>query len=197
MVKKKSLMTAGDYKKDLPPNRYEILNYCKQLKTPRDKALLAFIYLTGCRIEEVVKYKTKGTIMGRPIKKEQVSIRDSVIEVHNVRVLKRRGRAYKTIPIIRNDIEKPFINILLDYLKTLSDDDYLFNMTRERAWQILNEIDIFPHLLRHCRATHLITDYDFSTIQLQRFIGWKKLDSASDYLHLSTKDLIKKMEERK
>jgi integrase len=197
MEKDKYKMLGHAYKKEVPPTRPEILGALCQLPVLRDRALLSFLYLTGCRISEVVRYKHRSKDWkGEPIKKDQVEIQSDFIIIHNVRVLKTRKEIrFKKVPIRVNSLEHPFINQFLEYFNKISDPNaYLFDITRQRAFQILKTVGIFPHLLRHTRVTHLISDYDFSVPQLQKFFGWIKWDSAGEYAHLDIRDIMKKLE---
>jgi len=184
-------------------DRYEIINKINRTKNKRDAALIATLYLTGCRIEELLKYKHyKLDIKGKPVKKEQIEIRGDEIIFRNIRCLKltrnRNGvkshRAQvRNIPIVFNQLEKPLIRYLMDYIKGLNPEDPLFNITRWRAYQILSEIGLYPHLLRHARLTHLAVDYDFGEAQLRHFTGWSTSNTAKHYTHLRISDLINKM----
>lgn len=96
--------------------RYELLDKIKKLdtfNTVRDQSLISFLYLTACRIEEVVRYvietspqrtyrDSKGNLKeapildpilaGNPIMKKEIEFRDdNVMLVHNVRILKRNN----------------------------------------------------------------------------------------------------------
>ena len=130
----------------------------------RDKALVAFVYLTGARISEILgtikcssKYKksdiSKGTpykireplkreeYKVEPLKKESVEVNfeDDIIRVYNVICLKRKfENIRRTIPIIISQ-ERPFVDIFLKYYNTLEDGQPLFKINRQRAWQIMNK----------------------------------------------------------
>jgi len=203
-----------DKYKELPQmERYEILDKIKQLKSLRNQALVCFLYLTGCRVEEVVKFiKEKNphrivkrddqwvkapienrSLIGLPIQKKQIEIEDDNLTIRNVRCLKRKTMVRRSIPILFKDKEMSFINILQSYLNGLQEDDYLFPITRTRAYQILSKIGLFPHYLRHIRMTHLVVDYNFSSGHLKKFTGWSDSKTADDYVHLSVDDLLDKM----
>jgi len=130
----------------------------------RDKALVAFIYMTGCRISEILgtmKVSNKYTIEDiknkvpykervplkkeeykvEPIRKENIEINegDDIIRIYNVMCLKRKFENHRrTIPIIISQ-EKEFVDIFIRHYKLLSDGDALFSINRQRAWQIINK----------------------------------------------------------
>lgn len=211
--------------KELPIlKRYELIDKIRQLQTnniTRDQALVCFLYLTGCRIEEVVRfikeknpnrqvvqktnengmvrsYKVNKPILertteGHPIRKKQVEIHQDTIMVYGVRSLKRKKSLLRNIPIIRNDRESWFIDTFLTHLNRLEDDDYLFDITRIRAYQILKEIGLFCHYLRHIRLSHLAMDYDFNNQEIKQFTGWTSSRPADTYVSLNVTHLTDKM----
>jgi len=161
----------------------------------RDRALVSFLFITGCRIEEVVKFKDKEKNWHSPIKKIQLEMQEGFFQISTVRILKARKKQWKTIPIVpMDDDERYFMNVFLTYYHTIKDPmTPLFNMTRQRAYQILSKVGLFPHLLRHSRCTILITKFGFDSYDLQRFIGWTSILSSQPYVHLSVRDLVRKM----
>ncbi len=189
------------YKELRPLARYELLDIIHSMKgehIERDQALVSFLYLTGCRIEEVCKYIVPNKnglniYKGFPIQKKQVTSREGVVIIQNVRCLKRKKELRRNIPIIINDLDNKFLSLLLNYVLKLQEEDYLFNIGRVRAYQILSKVGLFPHYLRHIRLTHLVTDYGFSDAHLKQFTGWSDGRPASVYTHLNVENLIKQM----
>lgn len=188
--------------------RYEILRAIKDCDNPRDSALIATLYLTGCRIEELVRYKHYDkNVSGQAIKKEQIEIADTRITIRNVRTLKltkltrvngekvkqHRGE-HRSIPILLNQLDKPFIDIFLQHITPLEANAPLFNISRVMAYLILSKVGIYPHLLRHARLTHLSQDYNFKESDLRQFTGWSTSNTAKHYVHLNVTDLFEKME---
>lgn len=198
--------------------RYEILERIDKLELDRDKAMVAFLYLTACRVSEVVRYiieknlkrqvvknrKSKDGKMldapilkreykGRSILKKQIEMRGNTLVISSVRSLKRRRYLPRAIPIIISK-ERKFVKILFDYIDPLDDEAELWPITRQRAYQILSEVGMFNHYLRHIRLTHMVTDYDFTAAELKKFVNWSSSTSADSYVHLDVKDLIAKME---
>lgn len=200
----------------------------------RDKAFASFLYLTGCRIEECVKYireiarypekereeinkktgKVKGEYIirkdkkgkeyladkrewiGEPILRGAISDFHDHILVKGVRNLKRKWNdkaKSRPVPIFKGELEMPFIKHLNNYIKKIDDPDYrLFDFTRQHAFEILKDVKINPHQLRHTRITHLCTFYPFSLFDLQNFVAWKSVRSADDYVHLTKEDILVK-----
>ena len=95
-------------------SRFELLQKINELEEERDKALVSFLYLSGCRISEVVGYYIRKTpkkfeksteklpkhgffpkkLMGIGIKRRQIEVKKGIIIVHQVRCLKRYNQIY-------------------------------------------------------------------------------------------------------
>lgn len=180
--------------------RQQLLYSISQMNGVRDKALAAFIYLTGARISEILGHKktfTDGrTLIIEPLKKENVELiaEEDLMIIHNVPCLKQRDRLpRRNIPIIITQ-ELEFLRLFMPYYNILQEGQPLFNITRQRAWQIVNkELNIYNHFLIHERCTHLVTIKNFTDIDLMRFRGWKNTTAAAVYTHLNYKDIAAKM----
>ena len=168
----------------------------------RDQALIVFCYLSGGRISELVKARKKGTRFNKyeypGVKKEQVKIEyyndKAFVILYQIPILKRRG----TIPMrnipIPFEHDKDMASILLTYVGGLKDDQALFPITRQRAWQLIRKhTGWFPHYFRHLRNTHLVTDYNFSSSHLKEFNGWASSRPADFYIHLNWKNVADRM----
>lgn len=196
--------------------RYELLERIDMLYNLRDKALVCFLYLTAARVEEVVRYvvtrnpgrtiqKSKKSAerisapiietrtRGLPIKKKQIEEYENRFIVRGVRSLKRRREYNRDIPIMDVPEDKQFIDTLCDYLNTIDEDTPLFDITRQRAYQILASVELYPHYLRHIRITHMVRELGLSGADLKQFNGWASSRMADNYTHLNLTDLINKM----
>lgn len=175
-----------------------------KIKSPRDAALAAFIYLTGARIGEILgtmkvitlKGKKPKKYMLRGLKKESIKLMadKDMILVQNVPCLKRRWHVpRRNIPIIISK-EYAMVKIFWDYYKTIEPGEPLFNITRQRSWQIINkELGMYNHFLIHERCTHLVTDRGFSDTHLKMFRGWADTKMAAVYSHLQWEDVANRM----
>ena len=153
------------------------------LKKPidyRNKAMLELLYATGMRISELLNltlssYNESGCyvkVMGK-------------------------GSKERIIPL--SDITIKYLNL---YIK-----DYLFinytgnRMSRQGFFKILNQIckeknikkEIFPHMLRHTFATHLLNNgADLRVIQ--ELLGHENISTTEIYSHISNEKIIKDYE---
>lgn len=192
--------------------RYQIIDCIKAIPNDelayRNKALIAFMYLTGCRVEECCRYtryvwdynlQKVRRVKADSLKAKQVdwNKKEGRIIVHNLRTLKNRELHYRNIPIMINSLEEPMVRYLIAYLLKLDDESLLFQISRVRAYQILSSVGLFNHWMRHVRASHLCTDYNLNSHELRQFFGWTDDRPGSVYVHLSTKNLEDKMRMRR
>lgn len=183
-------------------------------QTLRAKALFATYYLTGCRVSEITRTKTlykqkvERDKYGRPVALESwqedhdyVGVRKKEIKIDEIdgkdcliirtenRKNKYRTTKRQPIPI---DKEKVIVKYLNDYIETLDEDDVLFPFGRSNAIRIIAETTGWNiHFIRHVRATHLITLYDFNEQMLIRFMGWTDSRPAKHYMELKSASLFR------
>ena len=178
----------------------------------RNRALFAMYYLTACRVSEITKcpylrkgryeliegywkiidtWKEKHDYPG--IKKRDITF--EVIEEKECMNIRTENRKHKTktskklpIPI---SLEKDIVKFVKDYIEILQEEDILFPFWPSRATQIINKVGWNIHFIRHIRATHLVTKYDFNEQLLVKFMGWSNSMPAKNYMELKTRDLFK------
>jgi integrase len=125
----------------------------------------------------------------------------SVVNKNNRRVLlinirneKSKEIKNKEIPIPLDRVENiAFYNMLIGYLNTLEINDELFPFNYQRANDLLEETGFNPHWIRHLRATHLVTVYDFNEQELIKYMGWTDSRPARFYMQLKWSDLLNKL----
>lgn len=104
---------------------------------------------------------------------------------------KNKNRKTKLLPL---PIEKEgrILKYIYEYLSILSEDQVLFPFSTRRAAQIINGTTGFNlHFIRHIRATHLITLYDFNEQMLIKFMGWSDSRPAKHYIELRSSDIAR------
>ncbi len=154
----------------------------------RDSAMLELLYSSGLRVTELVRIKLGDIhfdagfvrIMGKGAKERVVPI--------NTRALKK----------VRRYMEKERPETLKKRQST-----YLFvtrmgkPMSRQRFWQTLKAIgkqaglEISPHTIRHCFATHLL-EGGADLRSVQKMLGHSDISTTQIYTKVTT-DRIKKV----
>lgn len=170
---------------NLPNEVYTLEEVEKLIKTadnPRDKALISFLYESGCRISELLNIKLKD------VKFEE--------DYALVNVMGKTGN--REVPISKSI---PLLKTWINYYDSGKDKEaYLFPLGYVGVSKILRklfkraEIDkpFNPHQFRHSRATELAKS--LTEAQMKQFFGWVQgSNMASVYVHLSGRDLIPKL----
>jgi len=155
----------------------EIKNIIRAMETPELKALASILYLFGCRIGEVVgKLKKEQIIFEKDSDGEWLILKDVVT------LKRRKENVFRTLPLKIKEDERELVNYILEYAR-ICEGNVLFQKTRRWVEMHFKKYGIFPHFLRACRATHLA---NFAKpFQLQAWFGWKKIDTADEYVRKS------------
>lgn len=175
--------------KQIPiPTPQEILNIGLKISDDKLRALFSILYLTGARIDEVA----------RSLRKKDIEIieRDGrKIALFTLRNEKHKNRRFKQIPIpLDREIEKEIFKLAIPHLDTLQLDEYVWDYIGDYGRRLLvREIGINSHWLRHIRASHLVTYYDFNEHLLMLFMGWTDGRPAKHYMELRWFDLLQKI----
>ncbi|MHA1626697.1 MAG: tyrosine-type recombinase/integrase [Candidatus Asgardarchaeia archaeon] len=170
----------------------DVKNIINSIKNKRDKALVELLYLTGARISELLSLR-RGDI-------EEDKVGDVEFLFVNLITLKRKkGVEQRVVEIPKFEIS----NETLEYIYSKGEDDLLFESSRNKgkpisrihAWRIIKSIskDLYLHLMRHCRLTHLVNKYNYNELELMRFAGWTNTNPAKFYMYQSAKDRAKKV----
>lgn len=147
----------------------------------QDKTLrfvAAFLYLTGCRIGELVQAED-----GLPVIKHENICGHACLKFI-LRNKKNRSVHKKILPV-RLDDEPGLCDTLtqnIDILDSLPGIRRLQYMLSKLGWN--------PHYLRHVRITHLILHKKFNDQQLRKWAGWTDTRPANVYVHLRYEDLV-------
>lgn len=178
-----------------------LLEFGREIEDELARALFFFVYLTGCRISEATDF----TLMRLNESPERAVIRLRTLKQRG------RGNPMREISIPKGKVakchEEAMWAIVKGFLKgAKSPGDKLFKKWNcksgvkvylRRKIEIQLEADFrqqsgeyitrsltkpfHPHYLRHCRATHLVEEYDFSDNQLCKFFGWSDPRMAQRY----------------
>lgn len=164
----------------------EIERLIEACRNPRDKALISYLYESGCRKGELVS-----------IRIENVSFTDFGATV----TIPKGKTGPRTIPVV---YAASYLRQWIDGHPTKGACDPLFCSLQEPFGQFsfsgLSHLmrtlkkrtgikkDLYPHLFRHSRASHLANQ--FTEQQLKQYLGWTAgSNMASIYVHLSQRDI--------
>ena len=154
----------------------------------RDSAMLELLYSSGLRVSELVKIK----------------LGDIHFDAGFVRIM-GKGAKERVVPVNMRALEKVKRYMEKERLETLKkrQSPYLFvtrmgkPMSRQRFWQTLKAIgkqaglEISPHTIRHCFATHLL-EGGADLRSVQKMLGHSDISTTQIYTKVTT-DRIKKV----
>jgi len=160
----------------------EIMNIIKKCDNLRDRTLISVLAESGCRVSEI------GTLKIKHISFEEYGARLVV----NGKTGMRKILIINSAPYLQEWINHHPNNDANNYLWVKSDGNLL---SYARISAILKNASkkagikkrIYPHLLRHSRATFLASK--MSEASMKQYLGWTQSSKmASVYIHMSGKD---------
>ncbi|MFC1686881.1 site-specific tyrosine recombinase/integron integrase [Nanoarchaeota archaeon] len=159
--------------------KQEIKQLLSIIKNQKHKLLIEFIYSSGLRVSEVIKFKV-----------EDIYIQEKI-------ALVKQSKGKKDRKVI---LSKGFIEAYKKHINNL-DSKYLFpsnqgHLTSRTVQAILKTAakkakitkNVHPHALRHSFATHLLesgTDIRY----IQKLLGHSSLRTTQRYTHISNREL--------
>ena len=161
---------------------------------PDDKirAFFYLVYATGAREGEALMVKKEDIYSKETEQGEFIYI--------NLLTEKNRMLANRHIPIsCCNKQERDLAITLKCFSIAAEPGKYIFfnepikTTSKLRKIRRLSEkfLGKNPHFLRHCRLTHLVTEFNFNEYELVKYAGWTDSRPAKYYIHLQTSDIEK------
>jgi len=163
----------------------DVENMILAARSPRDRALVASLYETGCRIGELLFLR----------------VRHIAFEDFGARLRVEGKTGARRIPIVSC---VPYVTAWLNAMPKHDAEGYVWCGPRGKPLgytqvrQLLTKLArragitkrVHPHLFRHSRATYL-ANY-LTEAQMKEYFGWVQgSDMASVYVHLSGRDVDK------
>lgn len=153
----------------------------------RDKAMLETMYASGLRVSELILLERKRVILekgiisiyGKGSKERKVPIGEFACDFIKLYIEKVRNK----------NINKRSKFLFLNKNGLPLSRQFFFKQVKKYSKQIGLEIDISPHTLRHCFATHLL-EGGASLRVVQAMLGHENLATTEIYTHVSTKRLL-------
>lgn len=184
-------MPSSEGRVEVPKYKYERDDYVDREEIERMidgaselgfKALLAFLYLYGCRISEALKMYPRDIYLkwGKwlyaeiPLSKKRKAHKSPIKPKHTLRVS------------VRQEKFKPLILPLLKHLTDRRRSHYqepLWDMTRVTVWRKIKDLNpnLSSHFLRHNRL-HDLAVKGASAFELQDWAGWADARPAANYI---------------
>jgi len=173
-------------------NELQVQDFLSKIPTnvprgPRDAAMMELLYASGLRISELVSARL-----------ENLDLDNGTIRVHG------KGDKYRIVPVggkareaIRAYLEQE--RPALVQPKTGSEiflSRHGKKLTTVRVWQILKQLakhagigkNLYPHLMRHSFATHLLSNGADLRI-IQEMLGHADISTTQIYTHVDQKRL--------
>ena len=155
---------------------------------PRDKAFIAMLYESGCRVGEIATLQIKNVYFDKYGAKLIVDGKTGM----------RRVRIINSVPYLVSWLEiHPFKDnpdsylwINIGHTKKNEPMQYrgIYNLLRNCAEKASVKKKVNPHAFRHARATHLASY--LSDAQMKQYFGWVQgSDMAGIYVHLNGKEV--------
>ena len=153
----------------------------------RDRAMLEVMYSSGLRISELLSLKLKqinyerGTIriVGKGNKERIVPIGDYALEFLNIYL---EGGRRKNV---NRNSEFLFLNRYGEPLSRV----YFFKQVKKYAEQANIKVEISPHTLRHCFATHMLEN-GAELRAVQEMLGHANIATTQIYTNISSKRIL-------
>jgi site-specific recombinase XerD len=161
----------------------EINKIIQKCETLRNKTMIAVLAESGCRISEI------GLLKIKHISFEEYGARLTV----NGKTGMRKILVINSTPYLQEWINQhPFNDNPESYLWVNKNGDLLSykriaNILKNAAKRVKIKKRVYPHLLRHSRATILAAK--MSDAALKHYFGWTQASKmAATYIHMSGKD---------
>lgn len=153
----------------------------------RDKAMLELMYASGLRVSELLALKKENlnlqkgvvNVFGKGAKERKVPVGEFAMEYVIKYLNEVRGKYAK------NGTKFLFINKQGKPLSRV----YFFKQVKKYAEQVGIDVNISPHTLRHCFATHLL-EGGAQLRMVQEMLGHSNIATTQIYTHVSTKRIM-------
>lgn len=156
-----------------------------------DRLMIRLLWVTGCRVSELVGDKTRKKVVAKGVHVDDIIWNDKVIVMET---LKRKRPYLRRVPI-----DDETIRMLMDYVSKYKIRGKLFDITRQRVFQILRETGrragitnvgngkLHPHHLRHshCVAWVKANNNMEGLRRLQRRVGHASIATTAHYLQFA------------
>ena len=153
----------------------------------RDKAMLEVMYASGLRVSELLNLERERlniktgviSVMGKGAKERKVPIGEFALDyvIQYIETVRRKNRGKKSKYLFLSKYGEPLSR------------QYFFKQIKKYALLAGIEVNISPHTLRHCFATHLLEN-GAELRAVQSMLGHSNIATTQIYTHISTKRIV-------
>lgn len=181
----------------------EVAALAERYDKPDVRFMCSFLYLTGQRVSEFLETRAADITM-QELDGREILVVNSLTE-------KNRVQPRRILPIARSGDEKPMVDYCMKYMEKMEPKQRLMEYSRTNCWNLLSSqmvsiniidldktmkataIRVYPHFLRHCRASHLVMFHNYDIYKLMQFFGWRSLLTPSIYAKMDWRSLAAPM----
>jgi len=172
--------------------RQEVEALLAAITNKKHCALIALIYETGCRVSEALNLRIGDTEVSRH--GLRVTFRKSKSEPRRVLLILYADLVSSWLKVHRARRDpKAYLFYGRDPYKKLSRSMVFYIIKRAVAKSGINK-KVYPHLLRHTRATELYKV--FKELEMMKWFGWRTRSMIDVYSRISQEDLENKYLEK-
>lgn len=201
-----------------------ILKYCYQNDRIRDYMLILTLVRTGRRVSEIVGMRPYTHYVGlRPVDLfDDGLIEFDILKKGRIKKKTKSGKPiseekYNRMKLFKKPVrklmpvDKKFYNLLnvYTYKNNIGDYDRIFKLTRERVYQIINDVcpksgvrrpdnKYSPHMFRHSMAINLLKKNPknpYILIQIQRLLDHSSLEMTKHYTQFTPEDIKESLDD--
>jgi hypothetical protein len=90
-------------------------------------------------------------------------------------------------------LDLPYADLIKQQWDRTNPGEKVWNLSREYAWEIIKELDkrLYTHFFRFNRVMEVIELPDTSVVDLLSWFGWRRLQTAYNYLELGARSIKK------
>jgi len=166
----------------------EVIRMINTAKNIRDKAFIAFLYESGCRISEVAGMRLKDVVFKENYATAMVKGKTGSRKVIIVAATPYLVNWIENHPLRDNPDAPMWVNIgSTNHLKPMSYSN-ITKTLKDIAKRAGIKKKVHPHKLRHSRATELAKN--LTEAQMNQLFGWRQGSRMpAIYVHLSGRDI--------
>lgn len=159
-------------KRDDVLSKEEVAGMINIANSPRDKSMIAMLYIFGCRVGEMIKLRRENFW----VLNDELYVK---IEVEKKE--KESGIPFKHI--IKVNLNTPFLNYVINHVDTIPEGERVWHISRSQVWRIIKKTNpnAWCHLFRHTRATKL-AEIGAKEHAMVAWFGWNDIRPARNYV---------------